>query len=706
MTRTVFPGFTLTEVLIAIAISATLTLAISSVILVSGKTLELSSSPSAKGSKVASELNRLFASIQTANQVESFSNEKISLLVADRDDDGIDDKIAFEFNVSQNRLEKSTYLSGSNADTDYEILLGDIKSFSFNQLASTRGQNTLANPESETTLLWSYDDEPVAPGNRVLLVVSDASLLSADESYRKDWLTSNSYLIETISVNSSTLVWSSALTRNDFIFVSPDLSADDLPDSLVQSTLGIVFENSDQAERLQLAKPVSNSTGKSIVLDSRFHYTTRNTKIGGHIISSVNTGLSSISNNASQRSSDLEVLASGKEGPCFALLNKSAEAFSDSSPESGVFGSLLNHSTASDASYLFKHVASKFELTEKARISNIRTLLSTSDQSKTRFGIYTNQNGNPGSLIAQTDLIVLQEEDEPEWISAPPNKEIVLNPGTYWIAAAIDNSTSFFYGASDGNPCNGSNGVRTSADTTVSISDGLPTHWPNVSVLEFCEISIHVDYQTVPSVAGRRILLPWKDSSFRYSDLSDDANAWFQYALNWVGDASPDDTSTELVVNSNQTFEQYIAPQSPESNANGWNIQRASIRLKPNLGIENPTIRFQYYLANADQTASNTLVGESDWTDISNLPTHKFSWFEIPIFPTSQIDIADGVVLVLTAQSSIGDVILAVDEEIENPSRTGGSPSTFQVNDIPTGEVDTSSSTTTQMYILGSYFFP
>ena len=53
-------GFTFVEVLIGVAITATLTVAIASVILVSSKTLKVSGSSSAKKSKIAAELQRLF----------------------------------------------------------------------------------------------------------------------------------------------------------------------------------------------------------------------------------------------------------------------------------------------------------------------------------------------------------------------------------------------------------------------------------------------------------------------------------------------------------------------------------------------------------------------------------------------------------------------------------------------------------------------
>ena len=698
-------GFSLIEILIAILISATLMVAISSVILVSGKTLALPSSASAANSGIVNQIGRIMDELQTSDEITEWSGEKLVFTVQDRDLDGKKESITFEFNPTEQQLKKTLALSGASSPPDSVVLLSQIQSMSFFRRTSIRGQNAVDVHETDPDILWSNDDQPTPSDNRVLFAVKNSgTTLTTAESLKINWLTSNGYTVESLFIGESESNWTSALSRNDAVFLSNELAVAEIPDIVVQTALGLIFENSELAERMQMGKSVVTNSSNTLFIRDRYNVITDSSRTGSHIFATSEPELAGISEVVSEHSPDLEILGQSGSNVVMARMNQGAEAYSTSAANPGSFGSSLEHTNASNSSYLFKHVASRFELTQKARVKEIEARLLASDQSTTRFGIYSDNGGQPGSLLAQSLLLALVAATEPQWITGPLEQELVLPPGNYWIVAAIEDSTQFFFGASDGGACDGNNGVRTSTDTTVSIADGLLSSWPELTLFEFCEISLRANYEEISTVAGRRFLLPWKEAGFDYSSLSPVASVWLSKTLQWVCDNTPDDPATDYLITSTQTLEQYFEPTSPDASATHWKVTRSAIQIKPQWDAVTPTVRFQLFLANPDQTRSSTLVAQSDWISLAHLPRHKYSWLDIPLPTTPNIDISNGLFLVVSGQSYSGDATIAVDET--SVSSNGGNTGPLQNVDLEGVEPEETATVTARLYTLGSFILP
>lgn len=128
-----------------------------------------------------------------------------------------------------------------------------------------------------------------------------------------------------------------------------------------------------------------------------------------------------------------------------------------------------------------KYIASRYELTENANITNIGAY--TQESQGYYIGIYSDSNGHPDSLLYTSDYIW---SDGAQWKTAFPN--ITLDAGFYWLALTGGGANFIVYDAGTTNQT----ASATHTFATFASTAETPSNYYNY------KISIYANYSSVP----------------------------------------------------------------------------------------------------------------------------------------------------------------------------------------------------------------
>lgn len=110
-------GLTLPEVVVALAVSTMIMIALQSTVTVAVKSVPDQSGPVQRDVAVARILRQIESELENCTRVISYTSQRVTFLVADRNSDGVDERISYEFSAAGSTLAR-TY----NAEAPVNVL--------------------------------------------------------------------------------------------------------------------------------------------------------------------------------------------------------------------------------------------------------------------------------------------------------------------------------------------------------------------------------------------------------------------------------------------------------------------------------------------------------------------------------------------------------------------------------------------------------
>ncbi|GEM_PF-1436106 len=693
--RTTRLAFTLLEMTFSLTIVSLLMLGLLSSIELVLRATQLSDSPSSATSQLARESESLAADIRLAQTFRERSEKAIEFTVPDRDGDQQAETIRYEWLDSTTGQLRRTLISSQSPDLPQITVLAEgLDDFSFSYLLATYGPaETEQEVESDEVLLMVQDDRPDDFGTKVLLVVVDGDSLHSEEATKRSWMEDWGFIVEPISASVTATEFEEATARNDVIYVSETVLSSTLGTKATAATIGLVCEESHLTDELGMVSGLGNASTREY-LDSNVgtHFLTEGWLPGETIqIGHIGQSVRNLPSDPSQLAAGLRVLGSREGQPALAVLRQGDELIRPSGDavrtagETTVFDNLTDYWDFNDST-----AATQFTLEDHADLLQIHASMRVQASRVVRFGLYSDNNGEPGTLLAQAEPFQSAYGVD-RWVSASFREPQRLEPGTYWLAIGLDVGVQMRFENTGGR----------SRMSNVSPHGGLMTQWSGTLQTggEAARVSVCVSYRKVHRSAGRRVMLPWGANGFQINQLTDAGRELMRRSLQWAADLRPSDHGFEAVVSSSQWNSQTFVPTLPR-NATGWRLTRLFCRLKRYAPETYGEIRFRLLSADSNHSPSSYLFGETYGIHSANLSAEAYQWYEIPLAATGELRTDRGVCI--TLESTSGSPQMWVNYDLENAVNLGGTQRLESLNQgaswMPSG-----AGHDLRFYLYGSY---
>lgn len=646
-------GFTLLEMVIAIGISAILIAAVSSSILLSAKTLTLHDSNAAKSSKSVSVLADIEADLQLALEFHAREAGRVDFSVPDRDGDGLPERIEYTWNDQGDlSLVKSVTLS-SLATSISSVVAVNVDAFDLEFLTKTNGE--LPSSEyyvSDPHLLFVNDDTPEGDGTRILMSVGDSSFPSSAHLTRKALLESWGFTVTLAGYNDSI----PDLGQYDALYVAHAMDAGPLSVALQGATLGIVNEQPSMMHELGFGYQGTPSTARTRVHTRNVtHYVMQGLIQGASRLFQSASDVEVISSDPNYRAPSLRVYSEANSSPCIATLEPKDEPFQ-------VAGS-VNVGNSSEYSQELSSQQTKqrtfaypVTVATSGEFSQIQAFVDILGSSSVVFGLYDDQNGQPGTSLASSSQINLNYVQNDAWISGALDP-VFVSAGTYWLAITISSNIELHVSP---------NVVAQTYQTAMPEQNGMSavSDWSAATSATY-DLSIYAQFSEQSTLANRRIQLPWSDDEF--SVLSEEGEAVLQRALEWAADTSPEDDAKLFAVDSSSNPMYFFQADNSPSNAVKWVPTRIHVSVMSN--PSNPAGKIQFSLYEAiDSHTPGVLLEQTEWISTSQWSESETAWYEIPFQKLDWVDPAKGLFIDVKGATSVTwDAALAFDSTSTEP---------------------------------------
>ncbi len=295
------------------------------------------------------------------------------------------------------------------------------------------------------------------------------------------------------------------------------------------------------------------------------------------------------------------------------------------------------------------HVATQVTVGEGARVTSISAYLYVKSPKDTRFGIYTDAGGEPGSLIAETDRTTLSAMSA-RWrtISFPEPVELVAGHVLARDRHAEQTSPCSLTPRAAAIPHR-----RLGRGSQERVDGRLGRHGRSRSQRR---VSIRAEYTSFEYAAGRRVELPWGGNDLDIDSLTDDGEALMRRSLAWAADPTPGDPFVPFQVHKNIWPAQYIFPELSD-NAAGWTITRVLVAIRGNPDNPGAKVRFQLRYADPSLDPSDEILQETADIPSSTWDSALYTWYEIPFVPQEDLNPDYGLYLVIKGKDDDGPFV-------------------------------------------------
>ncbi|NNM26357.1 MAG: type II secretion system protein [Phycisphaerales bacterium] len=639
-------AFTMVELMVAMAIVGLLLLAISSAVTLSTRTMSIAiEGATPRRSETARLLERITADLRLAMRFEEpLAPDVVEFTVPDLDDDDQPDRVRWEWSGSPDyELTRLVDLSDDATVPVPTVEATDVHDFDLTYLTRTWGEPAPpATVTGDEGLLVHHDDDPpTAPGPRVLFVMTDAGGPTAQEISRENLMLTWGWSVDRITAASDDTDYLAAAALADVAYISEDVQSSDVERKLRDVTIGVVNEEINLSDHLGFSTSFGFPAPASVLaIDVATHPVTATLGTGSALLFTGDQAVTQLASTPDERSPDLLSLGVWDGSPALAVLDRNARLTGASGGTDRLgFETIFPHECGK-SEYDKDHVATQVTLVEGAVVTSLSAYLHLSGDKKVRFGLYTDVAGEPGTLLAETDWVELEEGLG--WQTLPLATPTPLTPGTYWLALGMERDVTFFFDATGGR-------TRYSGEDP---TDGMMPEWfdtygpsPNER-----RISIYANYDATDFAAGRRVAMPWGGNSFDINALTDDGRTLVRRAIEWAADPSPDDPGVPLAVTKDDWPAQCFLPELPV-NTMGWSISQILIAIKADPADLGGKVRFELRYTGVDDRPGAEILQETAEIPVTTWGTDNYTWYQIPFDPETDLNPSVEVCLVVRGKN-------------------------------------------------------
>ena len=636
-------GYTLLEILIASSVSGLLIASLGTAFLLAGKSAELHNSNAAKASVASRELMQVHSQIGNAISIKA-TNDSLEMLVSDQEGDGLPENITYRF---QNKaLQRSVDFSSTQTDqVDMALIerLEDFRILNFSQSPETIKRSTSVS--SGNKLLDRFVDEPAATPLFIAFIIGDQNP-SAEEALRASFFESFGHTVSYVPDSTSDIQAFINGQNSDVIFVSPEVDAT-IGGNIKDIDVGIVCENMDLAESLKLG----------IVSDSSHQV------INGTDLLATSPITSAISGRFHPLFEDVisqeffdkvtpaaEILCKTRNELAAFKVEKGKELYSGENRSFQNIGrSNVSTNFISVPEEGGNHVALKVETAFDYRVFSLSALVYCVSKKQISLGIYDDDQGKPGSLIAESGTKDIAQGVA--WRTFDLDPDVDIEKGTYWLALAGDGVFVCSPSTGDASVC--------LANSTQS-SGSLESQWPSLYTSQNDPISMVATVKQIEIARHRRVQLPFGSTSTEFNDLTDESLVLVRESLNWA--AQNPVTAAEKSVSNSLWYAIRLAPELP-SNATSWSVDDIHLSVRPNMQNQSATLQFRLMNgASGTNGPGQEIIAESMPIDVSG-GLNELSWQKVPLTSVSKLSPTASTFIVVKGNSSSPDAFLRSTEQ-------------------------------------------
>ncbi len=475
-------GFSLIELMVSLAAAVVLMAGMASAVAVSTRSLALSDTGNNARALSADVQRDLLADLQRATGFTERTTTAATFTVPDRTGDGRPETLRYAWSGTP-----GTPLTLQMNGGTVQNIAEDVRDFAL----AYRTQTLVApvvpdeSPPTIGRLLFVSGPPGLAPTFGQQVGGSGSPVIETSRDPKITLFQSWGFEVTAISADQTQTDFTTAIAKNDVIYLSSDNGISQAADRVASAAIGIVNENAAMAEPLGFYQGAGSASGTDTVMGVTSHYITQsytsrqrvkvintanslqaflNPKATGMTVLGAETTTDKINfatlaagrkrfdgANAPGRRvqlpwavTDLNVSSLSTDGK--ALLKSSllwaVGNGSDGNSSYIPFG-LTNSNDKVDyfsSSGTLMH-ASKVTLASRGELMELSAYVRSSSL-PLRLAIYSNATGVPGVRLAQT--AALNGISSESWITGAVTP-IILEPGTYWLAVALSNATQRAY---------------------------------------------------------------------------------------------------------------------------------------------------------------------------------------------------------------------------------------------------------------------
>lgn len=132
-----------------------------------------------------------------------------------------------------------------------------------------------------------------------------------------------------------------------------------------------------------------------------------------------------------------------------------------------------------------KQIAVQVTLPQAGTLTSITGLVKSPIGKQVRYAIYSDSNGQVGSLLAQTSVQSMSIS-KLHWKRISLSSGLPLSPGTYWLAVSFDHANGVYRYATDGG--------QTRYNNNAAITNGFSSNWGSPTVSSTRRINLYGVY--------------------------------------------------------------------------------------------------------------------------------------------------------------------------------------------------------------------
>lgn len=502
-------GFTLVEMSVSLAITSVLVVGLASAIIVSSRSLEVASGDARNETNVEQVLQQICDELRIATMLFEVKPGTVAFQVPDRDGDLTPEIIAYNWSGKAGDALYRTYNNGSPA-----VVASGVHELDFTLVSRTVPEIPGTTPTIDPSD-WGYFSDG-AVNLDILMVVLNPLSLNAQEEARKTLFEGWGHVVSVIDQDASAAEFDAAFESADLVYVPEDASSGAIGNNLNFAPIGVVSEEINLIRRFGLGDDWVWRNVTQIGIDDNTHPITDSFATGALDVFTTSQSVALIEAPIVGDVQDLGIDASGN---AFLATLDTGELREDSnrSPARRVqlpWGGNdfdINALTSDGQTILeeallwggggkpaqFGHedvyptkvegvdevqIATRVWMPETGEVFSI-TLYTDGEFLLQRYAIYSDWWGEPGSLLAETDVAIIPNGDG--WYTLDLQTPVTLSSGRYWLACAFMHGEQEYYHQAGG---------RLRYKNWDAVSDGFLSTWGTSSDSFGVEMSIYANY--------------------------------------------------------------------------------------------------------------------------------------------------------------------------------------------------------------------
>ena len=165
---------------------------------------------------------------------------------------------------------------------------------------------------------------PAIGPQKVLFVVGNAASLTSEETAHQTLIESWGHAIDIIDDGASQGAFDTAVANNDVVYMTNDITSNNLGTKLVDATIGVVTSEDNLSDEFGMASNIAWESGSDIGINNNSHYITSPFPIGTLTVFSTSESLAYVTGSLSP---NLGLLARSTTGPALVTLDTGASMY-------------------------------------------------------------------------------------------------------------------------------------------------------------------------------------------------------------------------------------------------------------------------------------------------------------------------------------------------------------------------------------------